>query len=188
MEAHAKLMNEPDPIAEAIRLGAYRDAVALSARHHGPALGRFCMALLGDVGEAEETTQETLIAAYDAFPQYRGEGSVRGFLFGIARRQCAKRLSTRVRRERRLQLVHDASPDSQTPADLLDRRRRALRVRDALERLKPSEREAVVLRYESGLAYREIAELMAIDEAAARKRVSRALLQLRSTLTDEVMS
>ena len=82
--------------------------------------------------------------------------------------------------------MHDASPDAQTPADLLDRRRRALRVRDALELLKPSEREAVVLRYESGLAYREIAELMAIDEAAARKRVSRALLQLRSTLHDEV--
>ena len=62
-----------------------------------------------------------------------------------------------------------------------------MRVRDALEALKPSEREAVVLRYESGLPYREIAELMAIDEPAARKRVSRALLQLRTTLTDEVM-
>jgi RNA polymerase sigma-70 factor (ECF subfamily) len=187
MEAHATIMNEPDPIADAIRQGAYRDAVALSARHHGIALGRFCMALLGDAAEAEETTQETLIAAFDAFPQYRGEGSVRGFLFGIARRLCAKRLTTLVRRERRLQLVHDATPESQTPADLLDRRRRAMRVRDALEALKPSEREAVVLRYESGLPYREIAELMAIDEPAARKRVSRALLQLRTTLTDEVM-
>ena len=145
------------------------------------------MALLGDAAEAEETTQETLIAAFDAFPQYRGEGTVRGFLFGIARRQCAKRLTTQGRRERRLQLVHDANPESQTPADLLDRRRRAMRVRDALEALKPSEREAVVLRYESGLPYREIAELMAIDEPAARKRVSRALLQLRSTLTDEVI-
>ena len=187
MEAHATIMNEPDPIAEAIRQGAYRDAVALSARHHGIALGRFCMALLGDAAEAEETTQETLIAAFDACPPDRGEGSVRGFLFGIARRLCAKRLTTLVRRERRLQLVHDASPESQTPADLLDRRRRAMRVRDALEALKPSEREAVVLRYESGLPYREIAELMAIDEPAARKRVSRALLQLRTTLTDEVM-
>jgi RNA polymerase sigma-70 factor (ECF subfamily) len=187
MEAQAITMNEPDPIADAIRQGAYREAVALSARHHGIALGRFCMALLGDAAEAEETTQETLIAAFDAFPQYRGEGTVRGFLFGIARRMCAKRLTTQVRRERRLQLVHDANPESPTPADLLDRRRRAMRVRDALEALKPSEREAVVLRYESGLPYREIAELMAIDEPAARKRVSRALLQLRTTLTDEVM-
>ena len=44
-----------------------------------------------------------------------------------------------------------------------------------------------MLRYESGLPYREIAELMAIDEPAARKRVSRALRELRTTLTDEVM-
>ena len=36
--------------------------------------------------EAEECVQEVLIAAEAAFEGYRGEGSVRAFLFGIARR------------------------------------------------------------------------------------------------------
>ena len=59
-------------------------------------------------------------------------------------------------------------------------------VRAALERLKPSERDAVVLRYDGGLAYREIGEACGIDEAAARKRVSRALARMRTMLKDQL--
>ena len=67
------------------------------------------------------------------------------------------------------------------------RRRRAVRwsasaaqrARDALAKLKPSEREAVVLRYEGELSFRELAAACGVDEAAARKRVSRALSRLR---------
>ncbi len=71
------------------------------------------------------------------------------------------------------------------PDEVLEAQRRAERVRDALGQLKPSERDAVVLRYTSGLGYREIGEACGIDEAAARKRVSRALARMRSLLSDE---
>lgn len=181
-------MSPNDPIAQAIARGAHRDAVALAARTHGAALGRFCMSLLGSQQEAEEVVQETLIAAHDALDAYRGEGSFGAYLFGIARRQCAKRLVKRSRRERRLQLVHDATAAEATPADLLERRQRAVRVRAAVESLKPSEREAVLLRFEADLGYGEIARVMSIEPPAARKRVSRALSRLRDVLTDEVSS
>jgi RNA polymerase sigma-70 factor (ECF subfamily) len=175
-----------DPIADLIREGRHRDAAAACARAHGTAVGRLCMALLGDQAEAEEVVQETLIAAHDAMGGYRGEASVRGWLCGIARKKCARKLETRVRRQRRLRLVHDAgSGDGPLPDEALDTQRRAARVRDALEQLKPSERDAVVLRYQSGLAYREIADACGIDEAAARKRVSRALARMKSLLEDD---
>ncbi|MGE0792052.1 MAG: RNA polymerase sigma factor [Sandaracinaceae bacterium] len=173
-----------DPIALLIREGRHRDAVALCAREHAAAVGRLCMALLGNQAEAEETVQEVLIAAHAGMEGFRAEGTVRGWLCGIARRKCARKLETRVRRERRLRLVHDAAQDAQLPDDVLDTRRRAERVREALELLKPSERDAVVLRYESGLAYREIGEACGIDEAAARKRVSRALARMKSLLEE----
>lgn len=185
MEAHAEAMGAADPIAELIRAGRHREAAAACAREHGAAVGRLCMALLGDPDDAAETVQETLIAAHDAMDAYRGEGSVRGWLFGIARRKCARKLETRVRRQRRLRLVHDADAGVQLPDEVLEAERRAARVRDALERLKPSERDAVVLRYQTGLGYREIAEACGIDEAAARKRVSRALARMKSLLGDE---
>lgn len=175
-----------DPIQERIRNGAHREAVAMCAREHGGALGRLCMAMLGDQAEAEETVQEALIAAHDAMASYRGDGSVRAWLCGIARRMCARRIETRVRRERKLRLVHDAGESAGLPDDVIEGRRRALIVRAALDDLKPSERDAVLLRYEAGLSYREIAEACGIDEAAARKRASRALGRLREVLKDEV--
>jgi RNA polymerase sigma-70 factor (ECF subfamily) len=58
-------------------------------------------------------------------------------------------------------------------------KQRAKAVRAALEKLKPSEREALVLRYVAGLSHREIGEACEVDEATARKRVSRGLESMR---------
>src|SRR5258705_9968433 len=132
-----------DPIVAFIRAGAHREAAARCAREHGAGLGRLAMALLGSQAEAEEAVQETLIAAHEAMASYRGDGTVRAWLFGIARRLCARRLETRVRQDRRLRLVHDADRDASRPDDLVDTQRRAFAVRAALEQLKPSERDAL---------------------------------------------
>ncbi|MBI5514708.1 MAG: RNA polymerase sigma factor [Deltaproteobacteria bacterium] len=174
-----------DPVIDAIQRGDPRGALGLCARLHGPAIGRLCMSWLGSQAEAEEAAQETLLAALDALGQFRGDGTVRAWLFGIARRVCARRVETRGRREARLRLVH-ADADSPDAAALLATRRRAERVRLALEQLKPSERDAVVLRYEGELSFREVADACGIDEAAARKRVSRALERLRQDLGQEL--
>lgn len=177
-----------DPLTRLIREGAYRDAVALAAREHGAALGRLCMAMLGSQAEAEEAAQEALIAAYDGMASYRGEGSVKAWLLGIARRICARRVETRVRRENKLRLVYDAGAESQLPDEEIDRRRRAERLRAAMEQLRPSEREALLMRYGQGLSFREVGQACGIDEAAARKRASRGLCQLRAVLSGESRS
>jgi RNA polymerase sigma-70 factor (ECF subfamily) len=174
-----------DPIAEAIARGDHRAALADCARTYGAALGRLCMAWLGTQAEAEEAVQETLLAAFGAMGKYRGEATVRAWLYGIARRVCAQRVETRQRREARLRLVHSDADSAPGAEGLLAARRRAQRVRDALERLKPSERDAVVLRYEADLPFREVAAVCGIDEATARKRVSRALERLRDELSDD---
>jgi RNA polymerase sigma-70 factor (ECF subfamily) len=174
-----------DPLTGLIGQGAYREAVAMAARNHGAAIGRLCMAMLGSQAEAEEAAQEALIAAYDGMASYRGEGSVRAWLFGIARRICARRLETRTRQQNRLRLVYDAEAEAQLPDDVVEKRRLAQRVRLALEQLRPSEREAILLRYASELSYREVGEACGIDESAARKRASRALSRLREVLSEE---
>ena len=181
----AAIMNEPAglcPITVLIQRGQHREAISACARDHGAAVGRLCMSLLGDQAEAEETVQEAMIAAFDSFGSWRGEGSIKAWLYGIARRMCARRLAKRVRREKRLRLVHDAGADSALPDELLERRQRGERVRAALEELKPSDREALLLRYESVLDYREIGTICGIDETTARKRTSRALGRLRDVL------
>lgn len=185
MGAEAAAVWDADPIRQALAAGDPRTAIALCARHHGTAVGRLCMGWLGSQAEAEEAVQETLLAAFDGAASYRAEGSVTAWLYGIARRVCARRVEVRGRRERQLRLVGAADGHADGADELLAARRRGERVRLALEQLKPSERDAVVLRYEGELSFREVGESCGIDEAAARKRVSRALEKLRSTLVDE---
>lgn len=161
----------------------HRGAISLCARTLGAPLGRLCYAMLGAQGEADEAVQETLLAAYDSIASFRAEGSVRSFLYGIARRICAKRLEVRTRQARRTRVLaatpeaDDASPDA-----LVDDARRGHAVRAALAELRPTEREAVLLRFESDLSYREVGAACGIDEAAARQRVGRALAKLRERL------
>lgn len=171
-------------IDQLLQRGDHRAAIAECARTFGPPLGRFCMSLLGSQADAEEAVQETLIAAHAGFDSFRGEGSLQAWLFGIARRQCA-RINTKRKRAHHLQLVPDAASSPDDPADLVAARQRAARLRSAMSRLKPSERETLLLRYQAGLSYREIAGICSIDEAAARKRASRGLANLRQTLSSE---
>jgi RNA polymerase sigma-70 factor (ECF subfamily) len=186
LAASAPLPAPDDPVLLAITQGSYREAIGLCVRVHGASLGRVCMAMLGSQAEADECVQEVLIAAHDGFREFRHEGTVRAWLFGIARRMCARRLEMRGRRERRLRLVHDAAEAARLPDEVLEQKRRAERVRWALEELKPSERDVVVMRYQAGLDYAEIAVACGIDEPAARKRVSRGLARMKELLSTEV--
>jgi RNA polymerase sigma-70 factor (ECF subfamily) len=179
---HAVATTEaPDPIVALIRDGQHRDAVAACARSYGAVLGRLCMALLGSQADADEAAQETLLRAHRAMPTYRGEGTIKAWLCGIARHVCAHALETR-RRGRELLEVVPVEPEAR---DDFANRRRAKLVREALSRLKPTEREALVLRYVADLSHREIAIECNVDEAAARKRISRALARLRTVMPDE---
>lgn len=172
-----------DPIARSIAAGNHREALAAAARAHGAILGRLCMALLGSQADADEAVQETLLRAHAAMASFRGEGSVKAWLCGIARHVCVRTLETRRRGRELLELV----PSDATP-DVIAQRQRARALREALDKLKPTEREALVLRYVADLSHREIAVACNLDEATARKRTSRALARLRGVLPDQELA
>ena len=171
-------------VLAAIQRGDRTEAVRLCARAHAATIGRLCMALTGSQAESDDLTQETFLAAHDALDRYRAEGSVRAWLLGIARRKCARQFERRGTREAKLYLVPAAegSPDAE---ELVALQRRAAVAREALAEVRPSEREALVLRYLSDLSYREVADACGIEEAAARKRVSRAIARLRMALANK---
>ena len=165
-------------ILQALEDGDRRRALALCARHHGASLGRLCMALLGSQAEADDAVQETLMAAHAAFDGFRGDGSLRAWLYGIARRRCARSLEQRKAGERG---AAQPTPEASTE-ELVETRRRAEQARALLATVRPTEREALLLRYLGELSFREVGEACGIDEAAARKRVSRALARLREAV------
>jgi len=175
---HVESVSDREIVA-AIQRGDRRGALSLCARRHGAALGRLCMALLGSQTEADDAVQETLLAAHAGFDDFRSDGSLRAWLFGIARRRCA-----RVKERRGAVRPGTDAADERTADELLDVRRRAERARDLLERVRPTEREALLLRYGAELSFREVGEAAGVDEATARKRVSRALARLRELVKE----
>ena len=165
--------------------GEARRALSLCVQRHGPSIGRLCMAMLGSQVDADDVTQETLIAAHQSFAEFRQQGTLRAWLLGIARNKCLQFLERHRRRGARLRLVRDADQESASfqPDPLL--LERAQQARALLERVRPSDRDALLLRYCGELSFREVAAACGIEEATARKRVSRALLALRSSLEKE---
>lgn len=177
-----------DPIVGLISSGNHRDALAECARMHHRVIGRLAMALVGSQADADEVVQETLLRAHRAMATYRAEGSVKAWLCGIARHVCAHVLETRTRGVNLGDALELAIVPGDRSRDMFETRRRARAIRAALDQLKPSEREALVMRYVADLSHREIAVVCGIDEAAARKRISRALARMRDVLPAEEMS
>jgi RNA polymerase sigma-70 factor, ECF subfamily len=74
-------------------------------------------------------------------------------------------------------LSHNSSP-----SDALIREEMRQRVRDALERLSPRDREVLILRYLEQLSPAEVAAVLGIKEGAVKTRQTRALVRLGELL------
>lgn len=74
-----------------------------------------------------------------------------------------------------------------TPSQQFVRQELAGQVRQALGRLPEADCEVILMRTYEDLAYAEIAYLLGIEEAAARKRFGRALVRLHAALRAEGM-
>jgi RNA polymerase sigma-70 factor (ECF subfamily) len=83
------------------------------------------------------------------------------------------------------ELVARLADTAPGPSEHLRRAERRERVRTALLLLPAADREVLALRYLEELSAGEVAAVLGITEAAAKKRVLRALARLQPLLTDD---
>lgn len=152
-------------------------------RRHADALARFA-ASAGEREEIEELVQDTFVRAFGSLDAFRGESSLRTWLFTIERRLMLDRRRAE-RRERNLVSVDPAA--AVTEYDALDgvvAQETAARVRRAVDSLSPMQREVFVMRVEQGLAYREIATILDTSEGAARVHYHNAIRGVKEFLNE----
>jgi len=134
--------------------------------------------LLRDATAAEEVTAAAFERAYrkrKRFDPRRGEP--RAWLFGIARNAALDELR---RRGREAELMSEpADLESLGAHEGAERDERRLAVSAALERLQPSERELIALKFFAGLANAEIAQVLGLSESNAGTKLHRAMNKLR---------
>jgi RNA polymerase sigma factor (sigma-70 family) len=135
--------------------------------------------LVHDQAAAEDVTALAFERAYRKRARFNPrKGSPRQWLFAIARNAALDELR---RRKRSAALLHDPEdPVAGTFTDAGDEtaERRAT-VRAALDRLDPRDRELIALKFNAGLSYAEIGDVLGISESNAGTRVHRALTKLR---------
>lgn len=147
-----------------------RDRLALEAfvRATQVDVWRMC-AHLGDRDRADDLTQETYVRVLRSLPRFRGEASVRPWLFSIVRRVVADDIAARQRRRRHHSGHPQAVPESQSPDH-----QGAVTLAHLLAALDPDRRAAFVLTQLLGYSYAEAAETCGVPVGTIRSRVARA--------------
>ncbi|UCG76523.1 MAG: sigma-70 family RNA polymerase sigma factor [Gemmatimonadota bacterium] len=125
-----------------------------------------------DAQRAEDLAQDAFVRALRHDPE-----RPRAWLFTVASNLARDEARSAVRRRRHLRLIRTeletAPPAASEPADRLDREKRAEAVRLALEALSERDREILLL-WDAGLSYREIAEETGLAPGAIGTTLSRA--------------
>ena len=149
-----------------------REALARVFRKESPRLERMLSRLVASRSEVEDLLQETFIEAILAFPRFRGETSVHGWMTRIAvRRTLAHIRHPTPRRPDFLEPVETEDGDRHASDEQLAARRRLERFRFHLNRLSAQERTAFVLHVFDGRSIAEVARLMGATRWGTRLRV-----------------
>jgi RNA polymerase sigma-70 factor (ECF subfamily) len=182
-------MNPPEPddglsLAECLARGVQGDEAACEAlfRRFYPQTLRLCLALLGDLADAEEVAQDAFVYALRNLARYDArKAGFRTWLFTIAVSRCRNKRRRKWLPILPLEMAADEN-FSRTPRlveALLEKRGLRRQVWDGLRALPGHLREALVLRYLGGLRYDDVGRALGCNPKTAESRVRLGLTTLR---------
>jgi RNA polymerase sigma-70 factor (ECF subfamily) len=136
-------------------------------------------ASVGEPARAEDLTQEVFLQLHRARRTYDRAYPVLPWVSAIARHVVQMDRRTAGRRVRLVAADQAPQPVADAQAAALHDR---APIRDALSRIAPEKRDAMLLHHVAGWSFREIARRFGIRESAAKLRSSRGVRQLRDLL------
>jgi RNA polymerase sigma-70 factor (ECF subfamily) len=154
---------------------------------------QLAMNLLGDRDEALDLSQEVFLRVFRTIHRFRGQSSLRTWIYRIAVNQARNRHRFWRRRHRADQVSLDQhiaahgeflSGGESTPDRILAQKELAERLQLALEHLPFDQRTAIILREIDGLSYDEIAFSLGVAVGTVKSRLTRARQALRVELRE----
>jgi RNA polymerase sigma-70 factor (ECF subfamily) len=154
---------------------------------------QLAMNLLSDRDEALDLSQEVFLRVFRTIHRFRGQSSLRTWIYRIAVNQARNRHRFWRRRHRADQVSLDQhiaahgeflSARESTPDRLLAQKELGERLQTALDHLPFDQRTAIVLREIDGLSYEEIAFSLGVAVGTVKSRLTRARQALRLELRE----
>lgn len=150
-----------------------------------PPIFRFCRRALPTREDAEDATMEIFMKLKDKLGQYDETRSFSAWLYRVAANHCWDILRRRkIRQDKETEDVETVPLEHPDPnqLDKLIEQRTSEEVREALHKLGPRARMALVLRYYSDMSYDEIADELGVRRAFVGVVLLRARHELRQAL------
>lgn len=145
---------------------------------YGTDIKRYCLLQLREISQAEDAAQDVFIKAWHALHTFRGDSCEKTWLLHIAANTCRDYQRTGWFRfmDRRV-TPEDMEPvvAFEFPDDSLSR---------AITALPALLRQAVTLRYFEELSIRDMAQVLRVSEATAKRRIRKANALLKRTLKE----
>ena len=149
---------------------------------HQQAVRTFLRGLTAGHSDADDIAQETFLAAWTQAKSFRGQGSVRAWLFSIAWRKAKGSQRGWFRATRRDTVYHEAASAAEAPATSAEDR---IAMRQALLALPLDQRAAVTLCLGNGYTHAEAAGMLGIPLGTIKSYVLRGREKLRDLLGDK---
>ena len=183
-----------EDVMERCALGSETAFRALVQRYRTRLMNLVCR-FINDRDRAEEISQEVFLRVYRNRERYRKSGKFSTWIFTIAVNLTKNEIRSRVRHKGTFSLdaVDEESGQGMSFPDLgpgpdedLNAAEIRSKVAEALEKIPPRYREAVILRDVEGLSYEEVGEILRIPGGTVRSRINRARLMLKERLKPQL--
>jgi RNA polymerase sigma-70 factor (ECF subfamily) len=133
--------------------------------------------MTGSLAEAEDLTQEAFVQAFRQLSSYRAEARFSSWLYRIALNQC---LNWQKRRQR-IEMLHTEWGRRQEMTSEPETQQTRL-VQEALLKLNPKQRAAIILTTYDGLSHAQAARVLGCSETTVSWRVFAARAKLKRIL------
>jgi len=175
-------MSDDDQLFRAWQAGDAAAGQALVERHYD-AVVRFFRSKAG--AEAHDLVQRTFLACAEARDRYRGDGSFRAFLFGIARNLLFEHIRGRVRDQRfdpdlSVRSIREMLPGVST---IMAERAEQQLLLEALQRIPVDLQILLELYYWEDLGVGEVASVVGVPAGTVKSRLHRARGLLREAMS-----
>ncbi len=180
---------EENQIIKRICQGHRHEYALLVDRYKTPLLN-LAYRMTGNYDDAEDLAQETFVRAYEKLSHFDRNRSFFTWLYTIGLNLIRNHLKKAGRTVAADPLI-PAHGEQQGDAEFKDPERSVMNGQDmdrlhmALLQLSEDLREVLILRFQQGLSFSDIAEVAGISQSAAKMRVYRGLERLRELMEDK---
>jgi RNA polymerase sigma-70 factor (ECF subfamily) len=185
MQAAERILMDPDSdVVGLVANGDMTGALRRLMERHGTPVYRYCRDALRDATLADDVQQQVFIEAYRDLPKFTGRSTLRTWLFAIARHRVLDAVKSRNRVQAHMEPEDATSvPDPRpSPGEQLDDQRLLDALVECLDNLHGDVRNVLLLRFQQGFTFEELAEIFGEKPGTLQAKVTRALPVLRACI------